>query len=82
MADDTVEDLRDKLVRQLLELAVKSDNPQFKVDVYKATENRGRLAKPADNPGKSSGAFAAFHDRVRRAEQGMNGDGEPVETDQ
>lgn len=69
---ETIDELRDQLAKQILELAIKSDNPQYKVDAFKATERYGKtaaVAKPAVNPPHGSNGMAAFAARVKRAEQ-------------
>ena len=78
MTDPSIEQLREVLARQILELAIKADNEQYKLDAYKATEVRGRTGKAAADPVATP--MANFHARVKAAE--MNGDnGEPPETD-
>ena len=80
----TIDDLRDKLAKQILEIAIASDNPQYKVDAFKATERYGKTApaKPAASPSQPNG-MAAFAARVKRAEQaGTNGAGEPDDADE
>ncbi len=77
----TIDELRDQLAEQILKLAIASDNPQYKVDAFKATERYGKTAaaKAVETP--SPGGMAVFAARVRRAEQGVNGDaGEPDES--
>lgn len=69
---ETIDELRDQLAKQILELAIKSDNPQYKVDAFKATERYGKtaaVAKPAVNPPPGSNGMAAFAARVKRAEE-------------
>jgi restriction endonuclease Mrr len=79
---ESIDDLREQLARQILEAALKSDNAQFKVDAFKALEKYGmKGGKPAENPA-GAGAMASFHERVKRAEMGIDGDGESPETDQ
>lgn len=81
---ETIDELRDKLAKQILELAIASDNPQYKVDAFKATERYGKsvTAKAVETP--SPGGMAVFAARVKRAEQGLaNGDaGESAPSDQ
>lgn len=71
MAEKSIDDLRDELAKQILELAIKSDNPQYKVDAFKATERYGKTvaAKPAVTPPPGSNGMAAFAARVKRAEE-------------
>jgi hypothetical protein len=82
MAEKTIEQLREELARQILEAAIASDNPQYKVDAYKAVEKYGMKGGRSAEPATSGSPMAVFHDRVKRAEQGINGNGEPAETDQ
>jgi hypothetical protein len=79
---ETIDDLRDKLAKQILQLAIDSDNPQYKVDAFKATERYGKSvnAKAVETP--APGGMAVFAARVKRAEQGNGEDaGEPITTD-
>lgn len=76
----TIEELREELARQILETAIESDNPQFKVDAFKALEKWGMTRGKQATASEPGGAMHAFQARVRRAEEG-NGDGEPAETD-
>lgn len=81
---ETIDELRDQLAKQILELAIASDNPQYKVDAFKATERYGKTAaaKAVETP--SPGGMAVFAARVKRAEQqGANGEdaGEPLTPD-
>jgi hypothetical protein len=66
-----VEDLFDTLRRQILELAISSDNPQFKLDAYKATVERGKAAKPTEPTPVD--VMGQFRSRVAKAESGPNG---------
>ena len=81
---ETIDELRDQLAEQILKLAIASDNPQYKVDAFKATERYGKsqAAKPVETA--APGGMAVFAARVKRAEQGLaNGDaGEPSPSDQ
>ena len=81
-SEQTIDELRDKLAKQILELAIESDNPQYKVDAFKATERYGKsvTAKAVETaaPGNGMAVFAA---RVKRAEQGNGDAGEPPTTD-
>jgi hypothetical protein len=79
---ETIDDLRDKLAKQILEIAIETDNPQLKVDIFKATERYGKTAaaKAVETP--SPGGMAVFAARVKRAEQGNGEDaGEPTTPD-
>ena len=79
----TIEQLREELARQILETAIDSDNPQFKVDAFKALEkwgiSRGNKTTPT-TPGPGS-AMSSFQARVKRAEEGNGDDAEQTETD-
>jgi len=82
-ADLPIDELRDKLAKQILQLAIESDNPQYKVDAFKATERYGKAqaAKTVETP--TPGGMAVFAARVKRAEQQGNGEdaGEPATPD-
>lgn len=83
-SEQTIDDLRDQLAKQILQIAIESDNPQLKVDAFKATERYGKsqAAKAVETP--SPGGMAVFAARVKRAEQqGANGEdaGEPLTPD-
>ena len=82
-ADLPIDELRDKLAKQILQLAIESDNPQYKVDAFKATERYGKsqAAKTVETP--APGGMAVFAARVKRAEQQGNGEdaGEPATPD-
>jgi hypothetical protein len=60
------EELAGQLKRQLLELAIGSDNVQLKLDIYKATVERGK-AKPVE-PEPAADQMTMFRTRVTRAE--------------
>jgi hypothetical protein len=82
--DLPIDDLRDRLAKQILKLAIESDNPQYKVDAFKATERYGKsaAAKTAvETP--TPNAMAVFAARVKHAEQQGNGEdaGEPATPD-
>ena len=82
-ADLPIDELRDRLAKQILQLAIESDNPQYKVDAFKATERYGKsvAATAAKTAEPAPGGMALFAARVKRAEQqGMNGEdaGEPA----
>lgn len=78
----TLAQLRDELARQILEIALQDENPQYKLDAFKATQERGRpqTQAAAEEPMDGMSIFAA---RVRKAsETGADGaDPEPPETD-
>jgi hypothetical protein len=79
---ETIDDLRDKLAKQILQLAIESDNPQYKVDAFKATERYGKTAAAEKAVAPTPGGMAVFAARVRRAEQGNGEDaGEPATPD-
>lgn len=80
MAEQSIEQLRETLARQILEAAIASDNPQYKVDAFKALEKYGMGKTKVAETGASAGAMTVFQARVKRAEEG-NGDAEPPETD-
>lgn len=73
----SIDELREALARQILELALEDPNAQFKLDSYKATarpaSDRGKVAEssPADG-------MAIFRDRVKKAELGGDGADEPA----
>ena len=72
MSDQTIEEMKADLQRQILEEALTSDNPQFKLDVFKAVvERSARGSKPVE-PDAAPDAMQRFRARVSRAEQ-MNG---------
>ena len=75
---ETIEELREELAKQTLKLAIDSDNPQYKVDVLRATATSAKLGKPvASEP--AAGGMSMFQARIRQAERG-NGT-EPAQTD-
>lgn len=76
----TIEQLREILAKQILELAIDSDNPQYKVDAYKATATSGRVARAEAAPA-AAGGMSMFQARIRAAEAGKNGAEQPTETD-
>jgi DNA-binding SARP family transcriptional activator len=82
MADETIENLRERLARQILENALDSDNPQFKVDAFKALEKWG-MTRASSAPAKDADTspMAAFQGRVKRAEQGVDTNGESPASD-
>lgn len=62
----TNDELFATLKRQILELAIDSDNPQFKLDAYKATLERGKpVRETVETP---PDAMAVFRARVSKAE--------------
>jgi hypothetical protein len=69
MTDDekTIEEMRERLAHQILEIALESDNPQLKLDAFKATEKSVKIAaaKPANDP--SAGGMAVFQRRMKAA---------------
>jgi uncharacterized coiled-coil protein SlyX len=78
----TIDELREELARQVLEIALETDNPQLKLDALARTAERGKTAaaKPAVNPPPGSNGMAAFAARVKRAEErGSQDAGEPDE---
>ena len=72
LEEQSVEQLGETLKRQILELAIDSDNPQFKLDAYKATVERGKAGKAAEPPPPIDG-MSIFQRRVRHAENGPDG---------
>ena len=69
MSEASNEDLMADLKRQILELAIASDNPQFKLDAFKAVVERGKAAKPVEAPPVDD-AMTIFQRSVKRAENG------------
>lgn len=68
--DQTIEELREELARQILMLALEDSNPQYKLDSYKATQKppeRGKHAEVAPNE-----SMSIFQERVRKARDGAN----------
>jgi hypothetical protein len=80
MADETIENLRERLARQILDGALTSDNLQFKVDAFKALERYAMSKKPAAD-GAATSPMAVFGARVKRAEEGARPNGEPSTSD-
>jgi hypothetical protein len=66
----SVDELGDVLKRQILELAIDSDNPQFKLDAFKATVERSTKAKQVEGQQPEISAMTAFQNRVRDASDG------------
>jgi hypothetical protein len=62
------EELAGKLKRQLLELAIDTDNAQLKLDIYRATVERGK-AKPVE-VAPPTDAMTLMQQRVRKAANG------------
>lgn len=71
--ETTIDELREVLARQILVEAIDSDNPQFKLDAFKATERYGKNAPKAASEAPVGG-MATFQARLRHAERGVNGD--------
>ena len=71
MSDMTIEELRAELTRQVLEIALDSENPQYKLDALRATNPPGR-AKAAPEPPPGIDQMTAFQQRVKRAENGTD----------
>lgn len=79
----SIAQLRDELARQILEFALKDDNPQYKLDAFKATVERGKAQAqaPVDEP---TDTMTTFMTRVRQAAvAGAEPDGaeQPTKTD-
>lgn len=73
MSDErTIEEMKEELQRQILQTALKSDNPQYKLDVFKAVHERAAKSKPAEPPPQADG-MDAFRRRVKQAEESGNG---------
>jgi hypothetical protein len=68
----SVEALGETLKRQILELAIDSDNPQFKLDAYKATVERGKPQKTVELATEED-AMTRFRASIRNAEAEPNG---------
>ena len=77
----SIDELREELARQILETAIDSDNPQFKVDAFKALEKWGMTKGKITTAPQPGSAMTAFQARVRRAEEGNGDDAEQTETD-
>lgn len=77
---ETIEELREELAKQTLKLALDSDNPQYKVDVLRATATSAKLSRPATSE-PAVGGMSMFQARIRAAEVGKNGAEQPTETD-
>jgi hypothetical protein len=75
--ENSIEELREILAKQILELAIDDENPQFKLDAYRATAERGtkrgteKLTAPTDG-------MTIFQERVKQATN--NGTRQPPET--
>ena len=81
-ADATVDQLREVLAKQILELAIADSNPQLKIDVYKATTTRASKP-PATVSVPAATSMMSFQRRVAAAtEQGnTNGADKPPSSD-
>ena len=79
MSDElSIEELRDILAKQILKIAIEDDeNPQLKIDVYKATAERGTKTRAKETATVADG-MAIFQQRVRQA---TSDGGEPVTPD-
>lgn len=74
MSESSIEEMKAALQRQILETALESDNPQFKLDVFKAVQERAtRGVKQADVEAPPD-AMQRFQARVRKAESGNGPD--------
>lgn len=80
MPDETIENLRERLARQILEGALKDGNLQMKVDAFKALERYGMSKKPTTEEAPTS-PMAGFAARVKRAEEGATTNGESSASD-
>ena len=70
----SIEEMKADLQRQILEEALTSDNPQFKLDVFKAVvERSARGSKPVE-PDAGPDPMQRFRARVSRAESGNGPD--------
>ena len=73
-----------ELAKQVLVLALDSDNPQYKVDVLKAVQGYGKAtagkAAPAE-PTSSMATWGAQLRQVQRAAEEVNGGDDEAETD-
>lgn len=78
----TIAQLRQELTRQILEIALDDDNPQYKLDALKATVERGKAQNesPTSEP---MDAMSVFQSRVRKAAETGPPDGadKQAETD-
>jgi len=74
----TIDQLREELALQIIELALASDNEQFKLDSYRATAERGK-PKPT-TPEQQPGGMTIFRQRVKQAET-KNGAVDEAEAD-
>ena len=66
--DESIEELREILAKQILELAIEDENVQLKLDAYKATQERG-TRKVAEKVAATDG-MAIFQARVAKATNG------------
>jgi hypothetical protein len=64
--EPTNDELTAILKRQLLEIAISSDNDQFKLDVYRGVVDRTRNAKPVEITPPVD-AMTIFQQRVKAA---------------
>lgn len=80
MPDETIENLRERLARQILEGALNDKNLQMKVDAFKALEKWGISKKPTADEAPAS-PMAGFAARVKRAEEGAHTNGESPTSD-
>lgn len=64
----TLDQMRGELMRQILEIALETDNPQFKLDAFKCTQERGKAPTPAAE--MTVDAMTTFRNRVLKAEAG------------
>ena len=68
--EQSIEEMKELLQRQLLQTALTSDNPQFKLDVFKAVQERSPKQAKTVEIEQPVAAMATFQARVRRAEGG------------
>lgn len=67
----SIEELREELARQILELALADSNAQFKLDSFKATAKPPDRKPTAEIP--ANDAMSIFQARVRRAAEAKDG---------
>jgi hypothetical protein len=77
MKQKSIEELREELARQILEIAINDENPQYKLDAYKAINVKPakiEKATPVD-------AMTIFQQRVSAASGRENGSEQQAEID-
>lgn len=66
--EKTIDDLLRELAKLILEEAIDSENPQFRLDAFRAVQSYGKgTAKPA--PAEPTGGMAAWGARLRQVQR-------------